>query len=189
MDDGREKKKSKETKKCVIKRYVMFESYKDSLFNQKNIFKKQQRFKSYYYEVYAEDIDKVVLSSNDNKRIQTFDKVTTFLQETSAVKVCKNEMLSVRKAKETLKILSKECENELYATCNIFLNYIKTKCSREVEKYVEVNLKKYEKIKIQAAFNVQMINFDDYTNENKTEHNENWPYIPDKPYRILIIGE
>ena len=63
-------------------------------------------------------------------------------------------MLSVRKAKETLKILSKECENELYATCNIFLNYIKTKCSREIEKYVEVNLKKYEKIKIQAAFNV-----------------------------------
>ena len=33
-----------------------------------------------------------------------------------------------------------------------------------------------------------MINFDDYTNENKTEHNPNWPYIPDHPYRILIIG-
>ena len=33
-----------------------------------------------------------------------------------------------------------------------------------------------------------MINFDDYVNENKTEHNENWSYIPDKPYRILIIG-
>ena len=33
-----------------------------------------------------------------------------------------------------------------------------------------------------------MINFDDYANENKTKHNENWPYIPDKPYRILIIG-
>ena len=33
-----------------------------------------------------------------------------------------------------------------------------------------------------------MINFDDYVNENKTEHNENWLYIPDKPYRILIIG-
>ena len=33
-----------------------------------------------------------------------------------------------------------------------------------------------------------MINFDDYVNENKTEHNSNWPYIPDHPYRILIIG-
>ena len=33
-----------------------------------------------------------------------------------------------------------------------------------------------------------MINFDDYTNENKTEHNLKWQYIPDHPYRILIIG-
>ena len=33
-----------------------------------------------------------------------------------------------------------------------------------------------------------MINFDDYANENRTTHNKNWPYIPDHPYRILIIG-
>ena len=33
-----------------------------------------------------------------------------------------------------------------------------------------------------------MINFDNYVNENKTEHNKNWPYIPDHPYGILIIG-
>ena len=33
-----------------------------------------------------------------------------------------------------------------------------------------------------------MINFDEYTNENKINHNPNWPYIPDHPYRILIIG-
>ena len=33
-----------------------------------------------------------------------------------------------------------------------------------------------------------MINFDDYTNENKIEHNSNSPYIPDHPYRILIVG-
>ena len=32
------------------------------------------------------------------------------------------------------------------------------------------------------------MNFDDYVNENKTEHNKNWSYIPDHPYRILIIG-
>ena len=32
-----------------------------------------------------------------------------------------------------------------------------------------------------------MINFDDYINENKTEHNKNWPYTADHPYRILII--
>ena len=33
-----------------------------------------------------------------------------------------------------------------------------------------------------------MINFDDYVNENKIEHNKNQPYIPDHPYRILRIG-
>ena len=33
-----------------------------------------------------------------------------------------------------------------------------------------------------------MINFDDYTNVNKTKHNSKWPYIPDHPYRKLIIG-
>ena len=32
-----------------------------------------------------------------------------------------------------------------------------------------------------------MINFDEYTNENKIEHNLKWPYIPDHPYRILIV--
>ena len=33
-----------------------------------------------------------------------------------------------------------------------------------------------------------MIYFDEYTNENKIEHNLKWPYIPDHPYRILIVG-
>ena len=33
-----------------------------------------------------------------------------------------------------------------------------------------------------------MINFDDYVNENRSEHNKNWSYITDHPYRILIIG-
>ena len=33
-----------------------------------------------------------------------------------------------------------------------------------------------------------MISFDEYTNENKRKHNTNWPYIPDHPHRILIIG-
>ena len=33
-----------------------------------------------------------------------------------------------------------------------------------------------------------MISFDNYSNENKTKHNQNWPYIPDHPYKILITG-
>ena len=158
MDDGSDKKKGKGTKTCAIKRELMLENYKDCLFNEKTTFKKQKRFKSYYHDVFTEEIDKVVLSSIDNKRIQTFDRATTFPQETTTVKVCENEMLSVLKAKETLKILSTECENELYVTCNIFLNDIRTKCWKEIKKYMEINLKnyvkRYEKIKAQAAFNV-----------------------------------
>ena len=34
-----------------------------------------------------------------------------------------------------------------------------------------------------------MINFYDYTNENKTEHNSKWPHIPDHPHRLLIVGD
>ena len=34
-----------------------------------------------------------------------------------------------------------------------------------------------------------MINLDNYTNENKTEHNPKWPYILDHPYRILTVGD
>ena len=42
----------------------------------------------------------------------------------------------------------------------------------------------FEKLK----WNIKMINFDNYVNEGKTIHNKNWPYIPDHPHRILIIG-
>ena len=35
---------------------------------------------------------------------------------------------------------------------------------------------------------IEMINIDNYVNENKAEHNEKWPYIPDHPYRTIIVG-
>ena len=51
-------------------------------------------------------------------------------------------MLNVCKVKETFKILSKDCENDLYVMCNIFLNYMKTKFARELKKYVKFAPKK-----------------------------------------------
>ena len=61
--------------------------------------KSQQRFKSDYHEVYTEEINKIALSSNDDKRLQTFDKITTYPYGTNAFKVCESEMLRVFGAK------------------------------------------------------------------------------------------
>ena len=96
MDDDSEKKKAKRTKKCVIKRGLMFENYADCLFNNKIILKSQQRFKSDHHEVYTEEVNKIVLNSNDDKRLQTFDRVTTYPYGTNAFKVCESEMLMVK---------------------------------------------------------------------------------------------
>ena len=98
MEDGSEHKKAKGTKKCVIKRELMFENYKDSLFNDKIILKSQQRFKSDHHRVYTEEVNKIALSSNDDKRLQTFDKVTTYPYGTNAFKVCESEMMVKKKA-------------------------------------------------------------------------------------------
>ena len=72
----------------------MFGSYTDCLFNDKIILKSKQRFKSDYHNVYNEQINKIALSSNDDKRSQTFDKITTYLYKKNAFKACKCEMLS-----------------------------------------------------------------------------------------------
>ena len=94
MDGNTEHKKAKVTIKCVVKTRLMFENYTDCLFNDKIILKSQQRFKSDYHNVCAEQINKIALSINDNKRLQTFDKITTYRYGTNAFKVCESEMLS-----------------------------------------------------------------------------------------------
>ena len=67
----------------------MFENYKDSLFNNQIILKSQQRFNSDCHEVHTEEIDKIALSSNDDKRLQTFDKTTTYPYEQILLKCVK----------------------------------------------------------------------------------------------------
>ena len=64
----------------------MFESYKNALFNDKIIIRSQQRFRSHNQKVYTEEVNKLALSSNDDKRIQTYDKVTTFPYGTNVLK-------------------------------------------------------------------------------------------------------
>ena len=71
-------KKRQRHKKCVIKRELKFKNYKDSLLNNEVVIKSQHIFRSDHHKVYTEEVNKIVLSSNDDKRIQTFDRITTY---------------------------------------------------------------------------------------------------------------
>ena len=75
----------------------MFENYKHCSFNDKIILKSQQRFKRDYHNVYTEQINKIALKSNDDKKLQTFDKITTYPCGTNALKAYESEMLSKNK--------------------------------------------------------------------------------------------
>ena len=84
-DDGNDHKKAKGTKKCVIKQELMFQNFKDCWSNNKNVYRSQQRFKSYNHNVYTEEVNKIALSANDDKRIQTFDRIATYPYGTNAL--------------------------------------------------------------------------------------------------------
>ena len=91
MDDNSEAKKVKGTKKCVIKRMLKSNDYRDCLLNNEIILKSQQRFKSERHNIHTEEINKIALSSNDDKRLQTYDKITSYPYGTSTGKVCKTK--------------------------------------------------------------------------------------------------
>ena len=111
MDDESETKKSKGTKKCVTKRRLKFNDYKDCLLNNETNLKSQQRFKSERHDVYTKDINKIALSSNDDERLQTFDRITSYPYGTSAGKVCKTELQSKYKLLILMIILMKIKQN------------------------------------------------------------------------------
>ena len=75
-DDVKEDKKAIGTKKCVIKRMIKFNDYKNCLLKDKVLLKSQQRFISKKHDVYTENINKIALSNNDDKRIVSSDKIT-----------------------------------------------------------------------------------------------------------------
>ena len=72
----------------------MFKNYLDCLLSNKIILKSQQKFKSDYHNVYTEQTNKIALSSSDDKRLQTFDKIITYPYKTNAFKVCESKILS-----------------------------------------------------------------------------------------------
>ena len=77
-DNDKINKKAKGTKKCVIKKIIKFDDYKKCLLNDKVILKSQQIFISKKHDVYTEDVNKIALSNNDDKRIISSDKITSY---------------------------------------------------------------------------------------------------------------
>ena len=77
MDDGKNDKKAK-----------------DCLLDNEIILKSQQRFKSEAHNVYTEEINKIALSHNDDKRLHSYDKFTSYPYGATSEKVCKSEMLN-----------------------------------------------------------------------------------------------
>ena len=77
-DDGKEDKNAKGTKKCIIKKMIKFNDYKKCLLNDVVMFKPQQRFISKKHDVYTENSNKIALSNNDDKRIVSSNKITSY---------------------------------------------------------------------------------------------------------------
>ena len=77
-------------------RAYVIENYKDCLFNDKILLKSQQRFKSDHHKVYTEEVNKIALSSNDDKRLEIFNVIETYPYGTNAFKVCESEMMAVK---------------------------------------------------------------------------------------------
>ena len=118
IDDGSEDKKENGTKKCIIKRKLKFEDYqncleatqnsqknskikidvdslkndhKEFIKNNKLILKIQQRFRSERHNVFTEEVNKIALSANDDKRIQSIDSIETYAYGASKKLICKKE--------------------------------------------------------------------------------------------------
>ena len=96
--EGKEEKKAKGTKKSVVQRKIKFDDYKTCLFNNNQVLRSKEVFKSsmiyIFDDIYTLRRNKIALSSNDEKRLQTYDKITIYPYGCSVGKVCKTELLN-----------------------------------------------------------------------------------------------
>ena len=89
-DNDNNVKKAKGTQKYVITRILKFNDYKDFLFKNEIILKSQQWFKCEAHNVHTEEINNI---GNDDKILQTFDRITSYPYGTNAFEVWESEML------------------------------------------------------------------------------------------------
>ena len=83
------------------------------MLTNKNVYRSQQRLKSYNNNVYTEEVNKIVLSANDDKRLKTYDTIATYPYGTNAFKVCESEMLNSKRC-ILWKIIIKRCYTNKY---------------------------------------------------------------------------
>ena len=77
MYEGEESKKCKGVKKSVVKKSITHEDYKNCLFTGKEQLRKMNVIRCHKHEVYTEEVNKVALSSNDDKRYILKDGINT----------------------------------------------------------------------------------------------------------------
>ena len=92
-----EKKKTKGTKKCITKKQLVHQDFKDAVLNNKIIKRKQLCFRSDRHWVFTEEINRTAISPNDDKRIQAYGKSTRYQYGTTPIKICESEMLMMMK--------------------------------------------------------------------------------------------
>ena len=93
------------------KRGLMFKNFKDCISNNKIILKSQQGLKNDNHNVYTEEINKIALTSNDDKRLQTFDKNTAYPHGANAFKVCESKMMAVEITQNSCLMAKSYCKN------------------------------------------------------------------------------
>ena len=116
LDNNDEVKKAKGTKTCVMENQLTFKDYVNVLFNKVPIIKSQFGFRSRNHEIYTEKINKIALSSNDNKRIQDDNTINTYplgYFDNNNIKVdTKNELDILRDEAKVLRNKSKILREE-----------------------------------------------------------------------------
>ena len=83
--DGEEDKKCKGIKKCVIKKTLTFEDYKNCLLNPKDFYRSQLMFRSTNHEVRTIEVNKIALNLDDDKRISKRDGISTLARSHRAL--------------------------------------------------------------------------------------------------------
>ena len=71
-------KKARGTKNCVIKGILKYNPYKKCLLYNETIYRSKQRFKSETLNVYTEEINKIALSSHNDKMLKSFDRIISY---------------------------------------------------------------------------------------------------------------